>query len=323
MESQRKLLISWYRQGVIRHELPEVMTRIGVLPGHKDWQQFIQRLLFWLGGLALAFSVVFFIAYNWDAMGRFAKFAMLELLVLASVLAYARLGADKLLSKVVLAMGSIFVGVLLAFFGQTYQTGADPWQLFATWALMIIPWAIIAEFAALWILVITLINVAMLLYTNTMGHVFWMVVRSDEQISWLMFLFNGLLWVIWEFAAMHFAWLRERWAVRLIAIVAGTSVTLLMLEAIFDSADYPLMAAIGYFLMITGIYLVYRRKLPDLFMLAGLCLSVITVVTSQLAEALFRHGNETGSFLLMSILVIGMAAVAAIWLKRVHREQIS
>ena len=31
------------------------------------------------------------------------------------------------------------LGGLLAFFGQTYQTGADSWQLFALWAALDLP----------------------------------------------------------------------------------------------------------------------------------------------------------------------------------------
>ncbi len=37
------------------------------------------------------------------------------------------------------------IGALLALVGQTYQTGADPWQLFSTWALMLVPLAVFGQ----------------------------------------------------------------------------------------------------------------------------------------------------------------------------------
>ena len=42
-------------------------------------------------------------------------------------------------------------GALFAYFGQTYQTGADPWQLFALWALLTLPLALAARSDALWL----------------------------------------------------------------------------------------------------------------------------------------------------------------------------
>jgi len=45
-----------------------------------------------------------------------------------------------------------------------YQTGADPWGLFAFWALFIAPWAVAACFTPLWLVEIALIDVALVLF---------------------------------------------------------------------------------------------------------------------------------------------------------------
>ena len=63
-----------------------------------------------------------------------------------------------------LSAAAVLLGALLAVYGQTYQTGADPWGLFATWALLILPWAVAACFTPLWLLVIGLIDTAHVLY---------------------------------------------------------------------------------------------------------------------------------------------------------------
>ncbi len=59
---------------------------------------------------------------------------------------------------------AVLVGPLLGVYGQTYQTGADPWGLFAFWALLILPWVVVAHFTALWILTIALLDTALVLY---------------------------------------------------------------------------------------------------------------------------------------------------------------
>ena len=49
-------------------------------------------------------------------------------------------------AKGCLTIAVLSVGALMALFGQTYQTGADPWQLFFNWAVVIIPFVLISRF---------------------------------------------------------------------------------------------------------------------------------------------------------------------------------
>ena len=70
---------------------------------------------------------------------------------------------------------------------------------------------------------------------------------------------------------------------------------------------------------LAGLYFVYRMKKPDLFMLAGGCLSGIVVVISFLGRHMLDD-LEAGSFLFLALLMIGLGAGAAIWLRNVHRE---
>ena len=42
------------------------------------------------------------------------------------------------------------IGGLFAYFGQTYQTGADPWQLFAWWAALALPLCLGVRSDVLW-----------------------------------------------------------------------------------------------------------------------------------------------------------------------------
>ncbi|MDH5395088.1 MAG: DUF2157 domain-containing protein, partial [Gammaproteobacteria bacterium] len=235
MESKRSLILQWIEQGALKKEqAEEIFTALGISPDGMRWRNFIETLLLWLGGLALAFSMMFFIAYNWDAMGRFAKFALVQFFIIVCVAAYWKLDVDKVTAKVSLMMATILLGVLLALYGQTYQTGADTWQLFANWALLMLPWALLARFAVIWLTWIVLLNISIVLYFKTLGSFFWFVFDSVDHVFWLLFIFNSLAWLVWEIAARRLVWLRERWAVWLIAVASGSAITILVLIAIFD-----------------------------------------------------------------------------------------
>ena len=85
-----------------------------------------------IGGL----GIIFWIAANWDTLGRFGRFALLQAFFLVMCLgALWRPTARTPLGLLAL----LAIGGLFAYFGQTYQTGADPWQLFALWAALVLP----------------------------------------------------------------------------------------------------------------------------------------------------------------------------------------
>ncbi|MCP5010947.1 MAG: DUF2157 domain-containing protein, partial [Aestuariibacter sp.] len=205
--------------------------------------------------------------------------------------------------------------------GQTYQTGADPWQLFANWALLILPWVLVGRFAPLWLVWIALINLSIFLYFSVFRGIWGIFTSTDSQLL-LAFAFNTMALAMWELAVRRYAWLAQRWAVRLLAIASGSTATVLMLQTVFDWHDRSGWSFVIYPLWVAGIYFIYRHKIQDLFMLAGASLSVIVIVTALLARALLVHG-DAGGFLLIAMAVIAMSAAAAIWLRRVHAEQMS
>jgi uncharacterized membrane protein len=323
--SIRHTIFEWAERGAIS-DARAALELAGVLPGAREWRSFLDRLLIWSAAVALAAAAVFFVAYNWNELGRFAKFGLAQVLVLAAVLGYWRLGPDSIAGKAALLAGSIFLGALLALFGQVYQTGADTWELFANWAALILPWVLVGRFAGLWMLWIAIINVAIHLYYRVFPGTFGLFFHRDAEL-WTLFVFDTAALAAWELAARRIAWLDGRWAPRLLAFASGGLVTALMLEAIFGpwgsrSAERgsvaPLLAHAAWIL---AAYAVYRRRIPDLFVLAGGCLSVIVVVTSFLARQLFQgRGDEAASFLLIAVSVIAMAAAAGWWLKELARE---
>jgi uncharacterized membrane protein len=320
MSTFRSRIIRYIEQGNIPAEkIPEALKELQIIPTGKSWRAFVDRLLLWLGGLSLGFAVMFFIAYNWTELGRFAKFGIVEGVIVLAIIAYCRLGPNTTAGKVSLTVATFCLGVLLALFGQTYQTGADPWQLFFNWALFMLPWALVGRFSALWIVWVVLINVSMVLYSQTFRGIFGVIFTSETSPLWLICIFNTLVLIGWELLKIKWHWLSERWAIRLLALGSGIPLTTLVLFSLFDHRNAGSAAGVVWVIWLASMFYIYRRIKPDLFMLAGCCLSGITVIVSFVGKHLLKNG-DAGAFLLLAILVIGLGGGAAFWLKSVHQE---
>src|SRR5689334_7721007 len=121
-------------------QLPPVSVRrayelAGASPTADAWNRFLGLALLLLGAGLVLSGVVSFFAFSWASIGKFAKFGLLEAAIAAcAVVGWWRL--REITGRVAIFAAAVLVGPLLAVFGQTYQTGADPWGLFAVWALL-------------------------------------------------------------------------------------------------------------------------------------------------------------------------------------------
>ncbi|QNI04696.1 DUF2157 domain-containing protein [Halomonas sp. SH5A2] len=314
-------LVSLIERGTIPPEQVARAVDVAALsPSSRAWAVLIDRLLLWLGGLALAFAVLFFIAYNWAEMGRWPRFALVQVaLVLAAGVAVWG-STRRLIFKVAITAASLLVGVLLALVGQVYQTGADPWQLFFAWAVFTLPWVWVARFDVLWVLWLGLLNVALWLYVDTWGGALdgWFI--QSDAIFWWLFALNTTALAVWEWGLKRRGWCSSRWGVRLLALGSGVPVTFLMMTWIVNSASFT-PTLVVYPLWLAALYGVYRRLCPDLLLVAGGCVSVISVVTLLLARFLIGKDEwQADSMLMLALVVLVMGAGAVVWLKRLHRE---
>lgn len=320
MTSIRRQLVALIERGAIPDEQVERAVRLsGLHPTGRAWSVFLDRLLLWLGCLALAFAVLFFIAYNWSEMGRLLRLGLVQAALVLAVAVYWIVDGRGMMGHAVLTAAALLLGVLLALFGQVYQTGADPWQLFFTWALLMLPWVLVARFDVLWVLWLGLLDLAVLLYFRTWGGPLDAWVAGDASALWGLFLLNTLALVAWELGARRWRWLAAGWPVRLLALGSGIPITLLVMTFILDERSAFSPSLLAYALWLMALYAVYRHWKPDLFMLAGGCLSAIVVTTLFLARHLFWQAEAAG-FLLMSLAVLGLGAAAVFWLKRLHAE---
>ena len=171
MTQSRRTIEQLLSQGTLPIEKADTAALfLDVYPSKRTWLQFFDKALLIIGAVALVLSLVLFIAYNWLYMGKLAKFALVEGALVITIALYVALSFRRrfaFVRQLLLLIASIITGSLLALFGQVYQTGADTWQLFFGWAVLITPWVIIARFPALWLLWLGLINAVTLFYIDT------------------------------------------------------------------------------------------------------------------------------------------------------------
>jgi uncharacterized membrane protein len=171
MTQSRRTIEQLLNQGTLPTEKADTAALLlDVYPSKRTWLQFFDKALLIVGGVALVLSLVFFIAYNWLYMDKMGKFALVEGALAITIALYVALSFRQrfaFIRQLLLLIASIITGSLLALFGQVYQTGADTWQLFFGWAVLILPWVIIARFPALWLLWLGLINTVILFYIDT------------------------------------------------------------------------------------------------------------------------------------------------------------
>lgn len=267
-----------------------------------------------------------------------AKFALIETGIVAAVLLAWRLRIDSTVARAALFAGAFLVGVLLAVFGQVYQTGADPYGLFVAWAVLILPWAIVGRQAGLWLLFIVLLDLALILYWTQVLHPpdrWWMLAQLMGPLVWLgstvvdsrlagwLFALNAGTLVAWELAAsMGIAWLQGRTGPRLLALAALYTVLAPTLLLIFgasaeEKVDITVLSPVLFAAALAACLWFYQYRKPDLFMLTVGVFGAILVVMSLAIRHLFA---DFGSLLALAVLLVAQVGAAAWWLRQVARR---
>jgi uncharacterized membrane protein len=317
VNESRSEVFGWTARGLVPPgRVADALSLAGVTPSHDQWRNFLDRLMLWLAIVALAAAVVFFVAANWDALGRFAKFALVEAAIVAALAVCIWRGPDSLAGRGALIAAALLTGALLALVGQVYQTGADTFELFAAWAVAIAVWVALGRQPALWIIWLALVNLAVAIYYSTFGG-FLRISFDPPAVLWALFAIDTLALAAWEvLAARGVAWLDVRWAPRVLAIASGTAITLLALWAIFGHWRANGWYLLPYFLWVAAIYWAYRMRRVDLFILAGAVLSIVVVISMGLGRAVSGL-HDAGSFLFVGMVLIASAGAGAFWLRQV------
>ncbi|MFQ5401615.1 MAG: DUF2157 domain-containing protein [Anaerolineae bacterium] len=295
--------------------LERALKMTGHAPDTKKWGRFLDVLLLVLGTGFIVSGVFFFFAFNWAGMHRFLKLGLLEAAALLAAGAASWRRLDRLSGKIALTAAGLLVGALLALYGQIYQTGADAYELFLTWALLITGWVLISKFTPLWFVWVLLFDLSLSFYwAQIVGEV------NSKLYLWL-FLLNGGAIVVWEAAhARGIEWVKNRWTPRVLALPAFVTLVAPTITLIFSNLrernqDHLLFLMLALFIGVSAAVLyVYSQKILDLFMLTVCAFSLIIAFNTWVIEVM-----EDDTFLefLLSALFVGQAALVVTWLRRV------
>ena len=145
-----------------------------------SWQRYLNLLFLLLTVGFLTSGVITLIAANLDYFSDLAKiYGLQTLLVVTVVLGIycfiresRRQAKEKLKWKTysLFFVVSVLIGGLFALVGQTYQTGADVWQLFAVWTLCQLPFLLLFPNVASALLFAATANVAFYLFNEQNSH---------------------------------------------------------------------------------------------------------------------------------------------------------
>ena len=145
-----------------------------------SWQRYLNLLFLLLTVGFLTSGVITLIAANLDYFSDLAKiYGLQTLLVVTVVLGIyffirerRRQATEKLKWKTysLFFVVSVLIGGLFALVGQTYQTGADVWQLFAVWTLCQLPFLLLFPNVASALLFAATANVAFYLFNEQNSH---------------------------------------------------------------------------------------------------------------------------------------------------------
>lgn len=315
---RRDQLLSWTEQGLLTPEqLGSALAPEQPQPAARHWLQALDGVLVFFGCLLLALGVIFFFAFNWEQLHRFAKLGLAMAALSGFAGAVLVVASGSLAYRAALLGASLATGGLLALIGQIYQTGADIWQLFAAWAVLILPWAWLSRSVACWALFWGVANLALVRYLAMDNG--WFSGDGAATLAALMGIaaFNIVLLLLFEIRG---SWLPQ--TARVMQRLAGAGLlSALALAAMIawwhPEQIYPVGVLGAAYLL--GIPL-YRRLRRDLLMLALQLYSLVGVLAAGLARLLDGADGFVQFWVLGLFLLLG-SAVVSVWLQRWHREE--
>jgi uncharacterized membrane protein len=278
-------------------------------------------MLLLFGSALLLAGVIFFFAYNWAAMGRYLKFVLIEAGIVACIMGFYLRGGKRLSGKVFLLSASVLVGVLLAVYGQTYQTGADAFELFTGWAVLILGWVLISEFAGLWLIWLILLNTGAILYWRQIGKPAFSF--PYESLCMVLAFLNGLALTLYEVGVRRgLEWLRGRWFRSLLFAGFLVSLSIPTVDLIIDPENIErvtLLASIGWWVGIVAGYASYRYEIHDMIPLALAISNICLILLIFIGKILLHEGRgETAwLFLVFSLIVLAVVSGAVFFLQRI------
>jgi uncharacterized membrane protein len=317
MNTKLQQLWNWFESKDINlSQLKQAFSQIETKPSPQSWLQFSIKLLLTLGLACLVCGVIFFFAYNWEDMTREQKFFLIQILIGGCAIGILFSQNKSFLQYSLSFTLMMLIGALFAYFGQTYQTGKDPWELFFNWFLITLPITFMAGKNPHWILSVILLNLSLLLYLDVHSGLWGMFYNEAWQILFVSSV-NFAFAEIMQRVFVKQGWMDDNLVPQLTMLAGLFGFTVLSLYFLFESHKHPLQI-LSYLAVMAWIYYQYKHKTINLFVLSGWVLSAIVFIISIFIRVL-EDDFGGASFLFITLLITGLSAAGGNWLIRLNR----
>jgi uncharacterized membrane protein len=310
-------------QAAADHRLdPKARARLEALAGLDAQPKPLARVLplgvAVLAAALIGLALVFWIAANWETLDRFGRFAVLQAAVLVmgiGALTHRALRAPLAL-VVLMATGGLF-----AYFGQTYQTGADPWQLFALWAVLALPLALGLRTDVLWAPWALVAMTGVALWVQAYAGHRWRVQPDDlavHLVGW-----GAAIALVFALgpAARRFtgagAWSHRTAATLAVVMITGTA-----LGGLFWRHVAP-HYAIGLVVLAVAAAAFAARSSFDVFGLSAVALGLNTLLVAGLGRLLLdgARGDPIGRLLMIGLVAAASLALSVQGILKLSRQR--
>ena len=298
-----------------------------------SWQRYLNLLFLLLTVGFLTSGVVTLIAANLDYFSDLAKiYGLQTLLVVTVVLGIycfiresRRQAKEKLKWKTysLFFVVSVLIGGLFALVGQTYQTGADVWQLFAVWTLCQLPFLLLFPNVASALLFAATANVAFYLFNEQNAY---------NSMCYAVLINAGLL-VISELFSKAFH--DQHWRILPKVFLVLTFASLFGLIVIYDVYFYayawgelgrsPLSSLLIAIPALIALYVYHKYRfdfinliISVIALLGAYCFLASLLIRDVLASLLIR-GVEEG--VVLGLIGFTFTVMAIKWLVKLYKQE--
>ncbi|MEF9966527.1 MAG: DUF2157 domain-containing protein [Comamonas sp.] len=260
-----------------------------------------------VAALLVASGLIFWVAANWQNQSRWFKLGLIEGTLALSVLAACLWPRLRLAA---LFCATLVLGGLLAYVGQTYQTGADAWQLFAAWAALALIWVALAASDLLWCVWVLIVAAAIVFWTGKLD--LWQVLVADRD-SFAQLMLRLVLWLavalvpllVYCVPALRVRGGMGWWSHRLALGLALAAWSAIATVQLFDHATRQTMAAFALSgaLVAASLLLSLFSRFRDFICTCLATLAANVLVLSLIARWIFEW-HETEALLAFAVVVM-------------------
>ncbi|PNL93069.1 beta-carotene 15,15'-monooxygenase [Aggregatibacter aphrophilus] len=292
-----------------------------------SWPCYLNLLFLLLSAGFLTSGIVTLIAANLDYFSDLAKIYGLQAVLLLSIALgfYFFLRESrklekeklKLLSATFFFITSVLIGAVFALVGQTYQTGANAWELFAIWSVCQLPLLLLLPNVASALLLVATTNIALFLFNDSSYE-------NDVALSAVSLNFIFLLLSELFIHRLH----DGNWRLLPKFLVFLTLVNLFFVRILTDFLGNDVDSSVYFFILFLQVALpslacicFYKQYRIDFMNLITATVSLITAFGFFLFSNVNSADFAVLSGLLLFIITIGAIMLLHGWYKRHYPQR--